>query len=160
MVGKSKIDIYNKMTKEELDKEIAKHTKCHRYYQRLVAVKTYSLGHSIAEAGRITGVGYATVHRWMKTCESEGLEGLKPNFGGGRPSKLTDDQMKELDETIATTSNMSMKDVQLLVYEKFNVDYSLKQIGVITKKLGYNYAKAYPKFSKTPEDAEEQLKKT
>ena len=44
--------------------------------------------------------------------------------------------------------------------EKFNVDYSLKQIGKIVRKLGYNYSKAYPKFSKSPEDAEEQLKKT
>lgn len=44
-----------------------------------------------------------------------------------------------------------MKDVQLLVNEKFNVDYSLKQIGKIMKKLGYNYSKTYPKFSKSPE---------
>ncbi len=160
MVGKSKIDIHNKMTTEDLDKEIAKYTKCHRYYERLLAVKIVDQGHSIAEAARIIQKEYATVHRWMKICESEGLEGLKPNFGGGRPSKLTDEQMKELDEIIAHTPNMAMSDVRLLVYEKFNVDYSLKQIGVITKKLGYNYAKAYPKFSKTPEDAEEQLKKT
>ena len=55
---------------------------------------------------------------------------------------------------------MSMKDVHLLVNNKFNVEYSLKQIGKIVKKLGYNYSKAYPKFSKSPEDAEEQLKKT
>ena len=53
-----------------------------------------------------------------------------------------------------------MKDVHLLVNEKFNVNYSLKQIGIIVKKLGYNYSKAYPKFSKSPKDAEKQLKKT
>ena len=52
-----------------------------------------------------------------------------------------------------------MKDVHQLVNKKFNVDYSLKQIGKIVRKLGYNYRKAYPKFSKSPEDAEEQLKK-
>ena len=53
-----------------------------------------------------------------------------------------------------------MKDVIFHVNEKYGVDYSLKQIGIITKKLGYHYSKAYPKFSKSPEDAEEQLKKT
>ena len=53
-----------------------------------------------------------------------------------------------------------MKDVHLFINEKFNVDYSLKQIGKIVRKLGYNYSKAYLKFSKSPEDAEEQLKKT
>ncbi len=35
-----------------------------------------------------------------------------------------------------------MKDVHKLVNEKFNVNYSLKQIGKIIKKLGYNYSKA------------------
>ena len=52
-----------------------------------------------------------------------------------------------------------MKDVQKIVFDKFGVEYSLKQIGVITKSMGYNYSKAYPKFSKTPENAEEILKK-
>ena len=72
------------------------------------------------------GKSYQTVHRWIKTCESKGLEGLKPSFGGGRPSKLTYDQLIELDKIIEKTPNMSMKDVHLLVNEKFNVDYSLK----------------------------------
>ena len=36
-----------------------------------------------------------------------------------------------------------MKEVQDIVKDKFNVDYSLKQIGTITKKLDYNYSKAY-----------------
>ena len=52
-----------------------------------------------------------------------------------------------------------MKDVHLLLNKKFNVDYSLKQIGKIVIKLVYNYSKSYPKFSKSPEDAEEHLKK-
>ena len=96
----------------------------------------------------------------VKTCEKEGLEGLKPSFEGGRPSKLSYEELIELDKIIENTPDLSMKDVQLLIKEKFNVDYSLKQIGVITKKLGYNYSKAYPIFKKAPKDAEEQLKKT
>lgn len=52
-----------------------------------------------------------------------------------------------------------MKDVLLYINEKYRVNNSLKQMGVITYKLNYSYSKAYPKFSKSPEDAEEQLKK-
>ena len=84
----------------------------------------------------------------QKSAKMKGLEGLKPSFAGGRPSKLTYDQIIELDKLIEKTLDMSMKDVHILVKEKFNVDYSLKQIGKITKKLGYNYAKACLKFSK------------
>lgn len=159
MSGKSKINVFNKMTKTALDEEISTYVAYHRYYQRLIAVKIVSEGNTIADAANILGKSYQTVHRWIKTCESKGLEGLKPSFGGGRPSKLTYDQLIELDKIIEKTPNMSMKDVHLLVNEKFNVDYSLKQIGKIVRKLGYNYSKAYPKFSKSPEDAEEQLKK-
>ena len=52
-----------------------------------------------------------------------------------------------------------MKDVLLYINEKYRVNNSLKQMGVITYKLNYSYSKACPKFSKSPEDAEEQLKK-
>ena len=136
MSGKSTIKVLKKVNKTTLDEEIAKYVAYHRYYQRLIAIRIISEGHSIAEAARIIGKSYQTVHRWAKTCESEGLEGLKPSFGGGRPSKLTYDQLIELDKIIEETPNMSMKDVHLIVNKKFDVDYSLKQIGKIVKKLG------------------------
>lgn len=139
--------------KTALDEEIAKYVAYHRYYQRLIAIRIISEGYNIADAARIIGKSYQTDHRWAKTCENEGLEGLKPSFGGGRPSKLTYNQLIELDKIIEKTPNISMKDVHLLVNEKFNVNYSLKQIGIIVKKLGYNYSKTYPQFSKSPKDA-------
>ena len=52
---------------------------------------------------------------------------MKPSFGGGRPSKLTYEQLIELDEIIEKTPNMSMKDVHLIVNEKFNVNYSINE---------------------------------
>jgi len=160
MSGKSKIDIFNKMTKTDLEKEMSKYVSYYRYYQRLIAMNIIAEGHSIKDAATLLNISYPTVHRWAKSCESEGLNGLKPSFGGGRPGKLTYEELLELDKIIQETPNMSMKDVYLLVKDKFGVEYSLKQIGVITKKLGYNYSKAYPIFTKSPKDAEKQLKKT
>ena len=160
MSGKSKINLEEIITKEELNEEMSHYVGPYRYYQRLIAIKFIIEGNTISDASKLLNLSYQTVHRWAKTCEKEGLEGLKPSFGGGRPSKLTYDQLIELDKIIEETPNMSMKDVHRLVNTKYNVNYSLKQIGKITKKLGYNYSKAYPKFSKSPEDAEEQLKKT
>ena len=148
------------ITKEELNEEMSHYVGPYRYYQRLIAIKFIIEGNTISDASKLLNLSYQTVHRWAKTCEKEGLEGLKPSFGGGRPSKLSYEELIELDKIIENTPDLSMKDVQLLIKEKFNVDYSLKQIGVITKKLGYNYSKAYPIFKKAPKDAEEQLKKT
>jgi len=36
-------------------------------------------------------IGYVWLERWNK----QGLEGLKPNYGGGRPSELSEEQKAE-----------------------------------------------------------------
>ena len=150
MSGKSKINIFNKMKKQELINEMSNYVGYYRYYQRLMAINMIVQGFTIADAANIIGVSYQTVHKWAKTCEMKGLDGLKPSFGGGRPSKLTYEQLVELDKTIEKTPNMSMKDVYLEIKNKYGVDYSMKQIGVIVKKLGYNYSKEYSLFTKSP----------
>lgn len=160
MSGKSKINLFNKMSKEELNNEMGQYVAFYRYYQRLIAIKFITEGHTIQDAANLLNISYPTVHRWAKSCEMDGLDGLKPSFGGGRPSKLSYEQQVELDNIIENTPNLSMKNVQQIIKEKFNVEYSLKQIGVIVRKLGYNYSKAYPIFTKTPKDAKKQLKKT
>ena len=141
MSGKSKIDIFKNMTLDELNTEINKHNISQRIYQRLIAMKLISEGHTLKDTGEILGVTYATINRWVNMCEKGGLEGLKPNFKGGRPSYLTDEEKIILDEMIQRTPNMVLIDVHNLILEKFNVDYSMKQVWVIVKQLGYNYSK-------------------
>lgn len=159
MSRKSKIDVCNKTNITEIREELANCKGTVRYYERLIAIEYILEGHTIQEASEFVNVSYNTVHRWAKICEKSGLDGLKPNFGGGRPSNLTFDQLVELDQYIMNHKGMTQTDVLNHVKNEYDVEYSLKQIGVIVKKLGYNYGKAYPRFSKTPDDAEEQLKK-
>ena len=47
MSGKSKINVFNKMTKIALDEEISNCVAYHRYYQRIIAVKIVSEGNTI-----------------------------------------------------------------------------------------------------------------
>lgn len=47
MSGKSKINVFNKMTKTALDEEISAYVAYHRYYQRLIAVKIVGEGNTI-----------------------------------------------------------------------------------------------------------------
>ena len=39
MSGKSKINLFNKMSKEELNNEMSQYVAFYRYYQRLIAIK-------------------------------------------------------------------------------------------------------------------------
>ena len=69
MSGKSKINIFNCMTTEELDVAIKEYKGNYRFYQRLIAMKLISLGFSFSKAGRVLLVSYHSVHRWAKACE-------------------------------------------------------------------------------------------
>ena len=96
MSGKSKINIFNKMSEEELDKAIKEYKGNYRVYQRLIAMKLISIGFSFSKVGRVLLVSYLSVHRWAKSCEKSGLTGLIPDFCGGRPPKLTTSMEKKV----------------------------------------------------------------
>jgi len=160
MTRKSEINVGNKTSITEIKTEMSKCKGTVRYYERLIAIQYILEGHTIKEASDFVNVSYKTVHRWAKSCEEKGLKGLEPKFGGGRPSKLTFNQLVELDNYIMNHKGMTQTDVLTYIKNEYEIEYSLKQIGVIVEKLGYNYSKAYPRFSKTPDDTEEQLKKT
>lgn len=109
MVGKSKINVLNVTTKTELNEAISEYVTPHRFYQRLIAMRIIAEGNTIQSAANIIGVKYQTVHGWAKKCEKEWINGLFPNFGGGRPSKLSQDQLKELDEKSKKVPEWTLK---------------------------------------------------
>ena len=51
---------------------------------------------SVEEAAGLVGVTKATGYAWFKRWNSNGYESLIPDFGGGRPFKLTEERKEEL----------------------------------------------------------------
>ena len=139
MSGKSKINIFNKMSEEELDKAIKEYKGNYRVYQRLIAMKLVSFGFSFSKVGRVLLVSYLSVHRWDKSCEKSGLTGLIPDFCGGRPPKLTTGMEKKLYKEIESKNNISMVDVQQILNDEFNIEFSLPHVCSIVRKLGFDY---------------------
>ena len=139
MSGKSKINIFNKMSEKELDKAIKEYKGNYRVYQRLIAMKLISIGFSFSKVGRVLLVSYLSVHRWDKSCEKSGLTGLIPDFCGGRPPKLTTGMEKKLYKEIESKNNISMVDVQQILNDEFNIEFSLPHVCSIVRKLGFDY---------------------
>ncbi|MBQ6444398.1 MAG: transposase [Methanosphaera sp.] len=138
MVGKTKINIFSNMSKSELKEAIHEYVIPHRIYERLYAMKLLSEGYSYDMVAYKMGKSYQTIHRWAKICESEGIEGLKPNYEGGRPEKLSKDDLVKLDEMIQGYDEITTDQVHDLILNEFNVEYSMKQVWVIlTQKLDY-----------------------
>ncbi len=72
---------------------------------------------------------------WLERWNENGYDGIIPSFAGGRPSKLTDEEKIELKEILKERDDWKTKEIRKLICDKFNVEYSLKQVGIILKKL-------------------------
>ena len=65
-----------------------------------------------------------------------------------------------LDKLIKEQNLTGIRQIKKLIQDEFGVTYSERQISRIMNKLNFGYAKPYVIPAKSPEDAEEQLKKT
>ena len=139
MVGKTKIDIFRNMSKSELKEAMHEYVIAHRIYERLYAMNLLVEGYSYDMVAHKMNKSYQTIHRWAKICESEGIEGLKPNYKGGRPDKISKEDLHKLDQIIKEQDEITIDQVHDLILNEFNVDYSMKQVWeILTHKLNYN----------------------
>jgi transposase len=80
-----------------------------------------------------------------------------PNFGGGRPPKLDDDQQEHLLELLRDGQPWKKQEIQHLINEEFDVEFHPAYLTVLLEKLGLSYAIPRTKRPSRPENAEEIL---
>lgn len=114
---------------------------------------------SISESCKKLGISRVTGHNWLNQWNKGGFDSLRRKNGSGGQSKLSPEQKEELSKTIIENEIYSSKKVLELIKEKFNVEYSIRQVERILRDLKFGYGKPYTIYSKMPEDAEELLKK-
>ena len=148
------------MPLEELKAWIKGKEKEIRVLKRLYFIRYLYDGDSVENASKKIGVVKAVGYEWLRRWNKRGYEGLIPNFGGGRPSKLTESQKDDLVEMLKKKDNWTLPEVRLLIKEKFGVEYSENQVRRILKSFGMKHAKPYPHDYRRPDNAEELLKKT
>ena len=95
MARKEQIPIDRKVTLDEIN-SLIKHENNSRVLNRLNFVKFRRLGDSVEEASTKVRVTKKTGYYWQEDWNKGGYTALMPNFGGGRKSKLTDEQIKKL----------------------------------------------------------------
>ena len=157
MPKKSKIDIFNVMTEEELDDELNNSKNSRREYQRIVAMKFISLGlpHNLVAEG--LGVHYRTINRWAHACNEGGLANLKPNFSGGRQSKMSINEKLEFGNYLFLNEGLTLSQARQYLIDNFKLEYSLTHVKNIITELGFKYHSARPEFEESPVDKEKIL---
>lgn len=159
MAKPEQIPIEHHLSSEELLKRIKSLEKDTRVLQRLYFVKHRYEGASVAESAKLVGTSKPVAYQWQERWNKDGYDGLIPRFAGGCPSKLSDEQKEELEEILHQRDDWSTKEIKELIFNRFNVTYTGKQILEILKKFGMHHAKPYSHDYRRPEDAEDRLKK-
>jgi transposase len=75
-----------------------------RYDHRLHGVLMVAQGLSAPEAGSLLGDAPRTVELWIHRFQKEGISGLREIKRPGRPSRLNQQQMAEIQNTVCTFS--------------------------------------------------------
>lgn len=157
MPAKMIIEVRKHLSMGELESRIEEE-KNSRMLRRLIFIRNVYGGDDVKEAAARVGVGLTTGYRWLHSWNEGGLEELEPNFGGGRPSKLSDESKEELKKILSGRDDWTTRDVRDLIREEYGVEYSLSHIPKILRSFGMRCGKPYPKDYRRPENADEILK--
>lgn len=129
-----------------------------RFAERLIFIRDLYAGEDVEKAAKKLGRCRATGFLWLNRWNKHGLEGLKPTFGGGRPSKLSCADLSELKQKLQNKSYWTPKEAKQLIQNDYGIDYSADSVSRILRSFGMRYGKPYPRDYRRPDDAEAKLK--
>jgi len=144
------IDLFDERLKREKDPKVR---------DRLRMIVLLEEGYKQREVARIMRTTVRTVYKWKKRYEREGFEGLKTRKKTGRKRRLSDDDLEDLKRHLKQRDYWTTREVRNLIKDVFDVEFTLRHVSRILRKIGMNYQKPYVNDLKRPRDAENILKK-
>ncbi|HOI76614.1 MAG TPA: helix-turn-helix domain-containing protein [Methanofastidiosum sp.] len=109
-----------------------------RLLQRLYFIRFLYKGMGVEDASELIGITKNTGYHWLKKWNEKGQEQLMPNFKGGRHPKLNQSTKEELKIVLKELDIKKSRDVQKLIQEKYNVNYSIWQVRRILNSFEKN----------------------
>jgi transposase len=154
------IHIQKHMTTDELESRIKTLEKDTKILKRLYFVKYRYRGDSVEESSQRIGITRNEGYIWQQRWNEQGYDGLIPRYGGGRPMKLLSDELDRLRDQLNQKTMWTTDEVRTMIHQEFGVEYTMKQIRIILKKLNMAYGKPFTQDYRWPDDAESLLKKS
>lgn len=133
-----------------------------KFLFRVFAVNMVLSGTPASQVGASAGYTKAAVTGWVKTVDEKGFDALRMQQRPGRPSKLSEQQLKEIDAVLQTDPkdhNLKVWDGPSLssyIKSHYNVDIGVRQCQRLFRNLGYSHIRPQPHPSKGYEDTEER----
>lgn len=126
---------------------------------RLRMILLLKEGYKQIEVAEIMRTTERTVYTWKKRYEKEGFEGLKTRKKTGRKRRLEDDDFEDLKRLLKQKDYWTTREVRDLIKIEFGVEYTMRHVPRILRKMGMRYQKPYVNDLKRPVNAEDILKK-
>ncbi|MGN0138463.1 MAG: helix-turn-helix domain-containing protein, partial [Candidatus Methanomethylophilaceae archaeon] len=95
-------------------------------------------GYPVQEASKIIGVSVQTGYNWQRSWNMDGMASVFPNYGGGRPRRMTPEQESEVVRRVSK-GRMTTADVRRMMEEDMGLSYSEKQVHITLVRMGFRH---------------------
>jgi transposase len=138
-----------------------------RYDHRLHAVLMVAQGMSCRAAAELLGDSPRTVAYWVNRFEAEGLSGLADAERPGRPRRLDEQQLQQIQKALRSSPSefglsAGLWDGKLLshfIRQRFGVDIGVRQCQRLFRQFGFRLRKPRPLIAKADPEKQEAFKK-
>lgn len=135
--------------------------------RRLLAIASVMDGHSRTDAATAAGMDRQSLRDWVHRFNAEGPDGLVDKPRSGRPARLSEDQLKDLDKVVEAGPDVEVEgvvrwrcvDLQRIIAEKYKVTLGERSIGRILNDRGFRHVSVRPRHPKSDTEAQHLFKK-
>lgn len=127
--------------------------------EKLKFIRLRYKGYSVPEAAGIMDINVQTGYNWQKQWNDGSFESIVPGKSTGKPSKLTPEQKAAFADRVGE-GNMTTSEALEHLKNEYGVEFTSKHVGHILREQGLSYTKPYDIDIRSPDNAEDILKKT
>jgi transposase len=118
--------------------------------KRVMALLGIARGEPVDVVAAGVGAGASSVYAWLAALLLEGVAGLRVQWKGGRPPKLTPTERQRLGEIVRAgpevagfpTGCWHALLLQQVIWREFHVTYNVQYVATLLHNLGFSFQKA------------------
>ena len=131
------------MTEDQISELRAAHrvTKNKRAADRIKAVYSVAIGHSVNQVSSILMLDEDTLRGYLEKYSEGGLPGLLENNHKGGFCRLSSEQLSVLHDELSSKIYLTTSSIISYVAKKFSVTYSVTGMRDLLHRIGYEYKK-------------------
>jgi transposase len=138
-----------------------------RYDHRLHSILLVAQGMSCREAASVFGDSVRTVQTWLHRFEEEGLAGLVDADRAGRPPRLSDKQLKQIERVLRDSPRQSGiqanlwdgKTLSAFIQRRFGITLQVRQCQRLFRQFGFRLRKPRPMIAHADPSVQDAFKK-